>query len=221
MKQKVCLDCRIEKDLVDFSNHGHAKDGKQKYCKDCSRKNLKKYRASNGDRYAQTNRLRLKMEVLKHYSPDGPKCACCGITEHEFLAIDHIDGGGNQHRKATKSTIYNWLKRNNYPSGYRVLCHNCNMAYGLFGYCPHQSSARRRMVEPTLSEKVRKCVLDAARSLAEQGIYPSVPMVVAKCGHGISVVQQHKQRIMKDGEWPMQGMAEKIAKQYRPDLHAA
>jgi hypothetical protein len=33
--------------------------------------------------------------------------------------------------------LYLWLKRNNYPTGFRVLCHNCNLAIGFYGYCPH------------------------------------------------------------------------------------
>lgn len=30
-----------------------------------------------------------------------------------------------------------WCRRNGYPKGFRVLCHNCNMAIGFYGYCPH------------------------------------------------------------------------------------
>jgi hypothetical protein len=33
---------------------------------------------------------------LKHY---GSKCNCRGEDRDEFLAIDHINGGGNQERK--------------------------------------------------------------------------------------------------------------------------
>jgi hypothetical protein len=58
----------------------------------------------------------------------------------EFLTMDHINGGGNQHRKKIKESIYRWLYHNNFPSGFRVLCANCNMSYGLFGYCPHKKS---------------------------------------------------------------------------------
>jgi hypothetical protein len=50
-----------------------------------------------------------------------------------------IGGGGNKHRKSIKNrNFYLWLKQNDYPSGYRVLCMNCNFAEGKFGYCPHQ-----------------------------------------------------------------------------------
>ena len=43
----------------------------------------------------------------------GYKCTCCGETEPKFLSIDH--------------------------TGYQILCHNCNMALGSYGYCPHSS----------------------------------------------------------------------------------
>jgi hypothetical protein len=88
-----------------------------------------------------------KLLALMHYSPgpDGPVCACkgCDSRNIEFLVIDHVDGGGNLHRKQIKNkSIYLWLKNNNYPSGFRVLCWNCNNSRGSFGYCPHESPSR-------------------------------------------------------------------------------
>jgi len=56
------------------------------------------------------------------------------------LGIDHINGGGGKHRKELTIqgiTIYIFLKRNNYPKEYQVLCHNCNLAKGFYGECPH------------------------------------------------------------------------------------
>jgi RNase P subunit RPR2 len=84
-------------------------------------------------------RARLKTEVLDHY---GNICSCCGESAVEFLSIDHIDGNGNKHKKEVSygsggANFYIWLKKNNYPSGFRVLCHNCNQSLGYFGYCPH------------------------------------------------------------------------------------
>ena len=77
----------------------------------------------------------LRMSVLSHY---GGICACCGEDELEFLGIDHIKGGGNQHRKGLNVSIYYWLRKNGFPQGFRVLCHNCNLASGFYGVCPHQ-----------------------------------------------------------------------------------
>lgn len=80
-------------------------------------------------------RRKLRASVLAHY---GGKCACCGESRDEFLSIDHINGGGDKHRRETKGHVFAWLKRNGFPAGFRVLCHNCNMARGFFGYCPHE-----------------------------------------------------------------------------------
>lgn len=70
----------------------------------------------------------------------GGRCACCGEDRFEFLAIDHVEGGGTQHRKEVGSgtRFYYWLKREGFPAGFRVLCHNCNSALAYYGECPHQ-----------------------------------------------------------------------------------
>ena len=85
-------------------------------------------------------RLKLRREVIQTY---GGKCACCGEERMVFLAIDHINGGGRKHRQSLGGSIpqhfYAWLRQQHYPLGYRVLCHNCNFAIGLYGYCPHMA----------------------------------------------------------------------------------
>ena len=76
-----------------------------------------------------------------------PRCACCGEKTYEFLSIDHIDGGGSKHRRDMKisggTATTEWLVRNKFPKGFQVLCHNCNMAKGFYGECPHVSSQSR------------------------------------------------------------------------------
>jgi hypothetical protein len=88
----------------------------------------------------KTYRSKLKKEVMEAY---GGKCACCGENLIEFLTIDHINGGGNKHRRALRigsgSGFYCWLKKNNFPTGFQVLCHNCNIAKGHYGRCPHEN----------------------------------------------------------------------------------
>jgi hypothetical protein len=88
----------------------------------------------------KNNRRALRMEVMSHYSGGKPFCECCKETEYEFLSVDHIDGGGAEHRKQglTSKAFYRWLKANGLPEGYRVLCMNCNFAIGVHGSCPHQ-----------------------------------------------------------------------------------
>jgi hypothetical protein len=78
----------------------------------------------------------IRLEVIAAY---GGQCACCGETRWEFLQFDHIDGGGEQHRREIRdAALDRWLKRHGYPEGFRVLCSNCNFAHGKYGYCPHE-----------------------------------------------------------------------------------
>ena len=51
-------------------------------------------------------RIKRRLQALAHY---GGECACCGEKRTEFLAIDHINGGGIKHRKEIdrKSTRLN------------------------------------------------------------------------------------------------------------------
>lgn len=80
----------------------------------------------------------LRLQALAAY---GNKCTCCGESHYEFLAIDHINGGGHKHRKELKrrgTSYYTWLRREGFPPGYQVLCHNCNLAKGFYGKCPHE-----------------------------------------------------------------------------------
>lgn len=81
----------------------------------------------------------VRLSTLTHYSEGPiPKCSCCGETEIRFLSIDHIDGGGYRHRKKIKGNLYQWLRKNGWPSGYRTLCFNCNLSRGFYGICPHE-----------------------------------------------------------------------------------
>ncbi len=79
-------------------------------------------------------------KIIKYYSNGTMTCECPGCTENqiEFLCIDHINNNGAEHRKEIggRTTMYLWLIKNNFPSGFRVLCFNCNCARR-HGDCPH------------------------------------------------------------------------------------
>lgn len=83
-----------------------------------------------------------RLMVLRYYSKSEiPFCICCKEKEFKFLAIDHVNNDGAKHRKemgTKKSRMVDWLIKNNFPSGFQVLCHNCNMAKGFYGICPHK-----------------------------------------------------------------------------------
>lgn len=84
-----------------------------------------------------------RLKCLQFYGGNSPKCACCNEVTYQFLGIDHIEGGGNKHRKEIGKSmggqnLYRWLLKNNFPDGFQVLCHNCNLAKGFYGVCPHK-----------------------------------------------------------------------------------
>lgn len=84
---------------------------------------------------------RFKHEVLSHYAKGKPKCNCCGFSNLYGLSIDHIQGRKSVgHDKSLRShRLLQWLKRKNYPTGYQVLCINCNSAKSDSALCPHQA----------------------------------------------------------------------------------
>ena len=108
---------------------------------DLSRKSHVKHREARLLYHKQYNR-ELKELVIKTY---GGRCTCCGERELDFLCIDHLNGGGTQHRfkVGLGSRFYHWLKKQGFPPDYQVLCYNCNMGKESPDGCPHQ----RRKVE--------------------------------------------------------------------------
>lgn len=85
---------------------------------------------------------RRRLAALQAYGGETPTCVCCGEGTLLFLSLDHINGGGRQHRQETGGGgFYSWLKRHNYPAGFQILCHNCNLGRQLnSGTCPHQET---------------------------------------------------------------------------------
>jgi hypothetical protein len=77
-------------------------------------------------------RRKLKAAVIAHYG-----ICPCGESRPEVLEIDHINDGGQDHRReiAPKhGRVYMpaWLKKNNYPPGYQILCRLCHDKKGSF-----------------------------------------------------------------------------------------
>jgi len=105
----------------------------------------RKWRARNSERekLAGKERQRLwakknRKIVLDHY---GNKCSCCGETNQKFLAIDHINNDGAEHRKIVGQgggMLNRWIIKYNFPDTFQILCHNCNMAKEIYGICPHK-----------------------------------------------------------------------------------
>lgn len=144
-----CGNCRVAKLMTTEFFHINHKSihGLKSWCKDCSNrvvglwgKKNKQYKNAY-DRYRVRD---IRWLVVTHYGGPNPKCDCCGDDTYEFLSLDHINGGGTKHRQKNGkgAGLYFWLKKNNYPPGYRVLCYNCNCSLGFHKYCPHKDPTR-------------------------------------------------------------------------------
>ena len=140
---KICTKCKINKSIDNFRKNKNYKNGRTAWCKDC----CKQYRYDNRERYSLVKKAynaKLKQAILNHY---GNNCNCCGEQNSKFLTVDHINGGGCKHRKklglAAGNDFYNWLIKNNFPSGYQILCFNCNCGKSINGgICPHKGRNR-------------------------------------------------------------------------------
>jgi hypothetical protein len=140
-----CSRCKCSKDTKEFKApktcikcSEHIKE-KRKRDTEASQK----WRTENRERlrvYNKAWRTSYKSYALQHYRI---KCRCCGENDIRFLTIDHVNGGGVKHRKelgtGAGASFYHWLKTNNYPEGYAVLCFNCNCGRSVNGgVCPHK-----------------------------------------------------------------------------------
>lgn len=129
--QGLCRDCG----LVPFTSGRFT-------CDTCAKKASERVK----ERYAL-----LRIEVLTKLCGGTPYCQCpgCNIKIIDFLNIDHIRGDGAEHRHELgvrrqhgqriggRAIIY-WLRENNYPKGFQVLCANCNTAKRQNKYCSRQ-----------------------------------------------------------------------------------
>lgn len=148
------------------------------------RRNATKIRNTVRARYAANKNIILenlskrdkvrKLEIVEAY---GGKCACCAESHFEFLTIDHINGDGAAHRREVgKDThkIYADLKKRGFPQdNYRLLCFNCNLAMGCYGYCPHNPEIMRQTFDKRPKKPGRPRVIVSVPSRKD---YTTLPL---------------------------------------------
>ena len=123
---------------------GGQRDSSLSACQPCRTKFWNKERVRPA---AKRFRDKRKKDAFKAYG--GYICRCCGETTPLFLTIDHINNNGADHRREigrgrksnASGPVYAWLRKNNYPEGFQVLCMNCNFGKRMNkGVCPHQEA---------------------------------------------------------------------------------
>lgn len=203
----ICRKCKRLKPANQFPPlYGRAKTS---HCFACLRQREADYKKTYGMSQSKAHNIRKRFQVLRHYSCGDPKCSCCGETSYEFLGIDHIKGGGRKHTSEIGSgKLYNWLVKHGFPEGFRVLCHNCNQAIGLYGYCPHQHPELALKGPPPLYTRLARddrddvFVASAKRLIRQLGRQPSLPELAAFTGSNISSCFKRRRRLRQEGRWP-------------------
>jgi len=162
---RQCTDCNEVKPLSEFpvvnqvyrrrrcvECHKAHRQGYSDRNREKIRTKARQYYADNTDqvkasvsRAAKKYRRSLKLEAIEVY---GGRCQCCGEDELAFMTLDHVENNGAEHRRELKelgvkgsAAFYKWLKNNQWPKGYQVLCFNCNVGRHINGgVCPHQET---------------------------------------------------------------------------------
>lgn len=132
--------------LIGYLIRNNFPDGYQILCGNCNWlkhiENLEKKILSTKKENLRRREIHfnLKKEIFSHYSKGKPKCNCCGFENITALSIDHVKGRKNvEHRKKDGGTLlYYWIKRNNFPDDFQVLCMMCNLAKHDNEKCPHE-----------------------------------------------------------------------------------
>lgn len=114
-RDKLCLEC------------GQPATPNRTKCAQC---------ALEANNRSKASHHKIFLAILNAY---GGKCACCGINEPTFLTVDHIDGGGEKHRRnvGEGTHFYKWIVKNNFPKSLQLLCANCNTSKMRNRHCIH------------------------------------------------------------------------------------
>ena len=129
-----CRECNVKlNDSNGYCPNGSYSNGY--ICKECKkrldRETSAKRRSTNPEAFKKCvtkSKQKAKQAVFSHYCNGDIRCAKCGFDDMRALSIDHINGNGAKQKKelgGSGDKTYRWIKKNDYPPGFQVLCMNC------------------------------------------------------------------------------------------------
>lgn len=133
----LCETCKDKCRACGITLTSENRHEKNRICVQCNKHlgkvTSEKRRATNISYYQEAvnkSKLKTKLQVFENYSDGKITCNRCGYNDIRALSVDHIDGSGNKHYnkkgiKMSGQALYQWLKNNNFPPGYQILCLNC------------------------------------------------------------------------------------------------
>ncbi len=130
METKVCRGCGQEKAIEEFNYRVKAKGLRQRYCRDCTRRQLKVHYQNNSTYYLRKARKRnnevkkQNQERLRAYLTVH-RCIDCGEADPVCLQFDHIRGRKIKSISAMVGT-YEWARIEEEITKCEVRCANCH-----------------------------------------------------------------------------------------------
>ena len=133
-EKRICRVCKIEKPITSYPISSQGRHLRGYECSNCA---------------ARGYRRRLRLAFLEEF---GGKCSCCGEDHPQFLALEHIKGRkyGILDKKASYVALAQAKRENWDREKYTCLCHNCNLADGFYGGCPHKTGVTKEQYMATL-----------------------------------------------------------------------
>lgn len=129
---KQCQCCKQEKPLDSFNNNKREKDGKQRACRECTKKEHKKWYTENKTTQLVKNEelRKKKVERFKEYKKQ-QRCSKCGDDRYYVLDFHHInpnekDGAISDMVSKSQKKLYKELKK------CIPLCRNCHTEFHYF-----------------------------------------------------------------------------------------
>lgn len=157
LTEAECTKCKRLLPHEAFGPHKHVRSGLDSWCKECtstarkahakanphkSRERWIKWRDRNHERLLTYHRDRHQAYRTAAHAVLGGVCECCGEPQTAFLCVDHRNGDGHEDRKRpgrSGASLFRFIANHPNPKEtYRLLCYNCNMAFAIYGDCPHR-----------------------------------------------------------------------------------
>jgi hypothetical protein len=127
---KICISCKTEKDLTEFTKNRSKKDGYNTSCRECKRKHQQAWYAKSST--AQKKRVfernkRIRGTLLKQlfdYLTEHP-CVKCGEADPVVLEFDHLRDKTTEISNLIARS-YSWERVLEEIAKCQVLCANCH-----------------------------------------------------------------------------------------------
>lgn len=133
MPTKICSRCKETKARTLFGHNSRTQDGLDYYCLACRTevRTVRRKTPIGREAHLRHNldcQRNLRAEVLEVM---GNKCARCGFADWRALQIDHVNGGGTEHRKTNRAHPVTYLREVREAvlaesKEFQLLCANCN-----------------------------------------------------------------------------------------------